>query len=98
MNAVSRYNLPAAYEAAIEGAITDNATMTTGEEWHASDHTIFAMRGVPAIAIASSELMGETIQLTHTPHDTQDKVDLSLVDGIIDFITDVVKRLAEIRD
>ncbi len=96
LNAVSRYNLPAAYATVIDEAITGNATMTTGEEWYASDHTIFAMRGVPALAIASSELMGETIRLTHTPHDTPDKVGMELVEGMIDFITEVVKRLTKI--
>jgi len=90
LNAVSRYNLPAAYAMAIDDAMARNTTMTAGEEWYASDHTLFAMRGVPAIAIASSELMGETIRLTHTPDDTPDKVDLGLIEGMIDFIADLV--------
>ncbi len=71
--------------------------MTRGEEWYASDHATFAMRGIPAIAIASSELMGETIRLTHTPHDTPDKVGMEVVEGMIDFITEVVKRLTKVE-
>ena len=93
LNAVSRYNLPDAYSTTIDDVLRGNATMTRGEEWYASDHTLFAMRGVPSIAIASSELMGETIQVTHTPYDTPDKVDVKLVEGMIDFITGVIKRI-----
>jgi aminopeptidase YwaD len=50
-----------------------------GPQWWQSDHTLFAMRSRPAIAL-TSELQDEVLgQVVHSPCDTLDKVDTGLL-------------------
>lgn len=58
----------------------------TGPEWYESDHAIFAMRGIPSLAITSAgahELMTNVI---HTDRDTPRMVDPAILAGVAEFV------------
>lgn len=62
-----------------------------GPVWYAGDHSIFAFRGVPCLALTSSNLMEDVLQLTHTAYDVPDNLNLSLISDAAAFVAEVVK-------
>ena len=85
-NALSLYNIPQHWESLVERLISADPLICRGEEWYASDHSMFAAQGVPCLVFASSDLMTETTRLTHTPQDTLEEVDFALVENMVDTI------------
>lgn len=92
-NALSLYNVPDHWEAQIESLIAEDPQICRGEEWYASDHSMFAAQGVPCLVFASSDLMTETTRLTHTPQDTVEQVDFTLVENMVDAICRLLHEL-----
>ncbi len=92
-NALSFYNIPPHMDMAIDRLISHDPLICRGEPWYASDHTMFAARGVPCLAFASSDLMAETTLITHTAQDTMDQVDFVLADNMVDTICLFLKNL-----
>jgi aminopeptidase YwaD len=64
--------------------------MTTGEEWYAGDHAVFAFRAVRCMAVTSSNLMETVIQLTHTAQDTIEQVDPGLIEDTAVVIAEIL--------
>jgi Zn-dependent M28 family amino/carboxypeptidase len=52
------------------------------EPWFESDHAIFAMRGIPALAITSQDVHALLGGLAHTAADTLDVVDLTVLEQL----------------
>lgn len=50
-----------------------------GPEWYASDHAAFAMRGIPCVAITSSDLFEGGLEHTHSEKDLWSDVELGQV-------------------
>lgn len=71
----SLYGCPPAQEETIARVFSDYAGVTPGEPWVQSDHSIFIQRGVPALALTTTELAEVMGTITHTEHDTIDLVD-----------------------
>ncbi len=63
---------------------------TVGDQWIAGDHAVFAFRGIPCVAVTSSNLMERVVQLSHTAADTVGEVDV----GLLDATAEVVAKLA----
>lgn len=57
-----------------------------GPQWYAGDHAAFAFRGIPCMALSSSDLFNGGLEHTHTMRDTPDTVDLSQAEVAADFI------------
>lgn len=57
----------------------DHAGWELTEPWFESDHAIFALRGIPAIAVTSVGVHELLRDIAHTPRDTLDKVDPAIV-------------------
>jgi aminopeptidase YwaD len=55
--------------------------LVEGPSWPQSDHMVFAMGGVPAIALTSSDVTSLMEHVTHGPQDTHDLVDVSLLEA-----------------
>lgn len=62
-----------------------------GPAWPASDHMIFAMNGVPAIAITSSDFEAFTRTYSHTPADVPAILDAELLAETARFIAAVIE-------
>ncbi len=54
---------------------------------------IFAFRGIPALAVTSSDLRDRVMKLSHTPLDTTDKVDPALLDRTATFMASLIRSL-----
>jgi aminopeptidase YwaD len=66
-----------------------------GEPWYQGDHSLFRMNRIPALAV-TSELVAELMaEITHTPKDRPELVDVSKLVKIAFAHKDLVLRLDE---
>ncbi len=61
-----------------------------GEAWYQSDHMVFAMNQVPAMALTTSAFMEMETEIAHTEADTPDKVDAQLLVETALFLRDML--------
>ncbi|QQO08819.1 M28 family peptidase [Breznakiella homolactica] len=90
--AVSFYNLDESARLLAEDIIGRRKETVTGEPWYAGDHVPFAVKGIPCLALASSDMGSGGLRDTHTPRDTLDTVDPGLVEPSAYFIADFIKE------
>jgi aminopeptidase YwaD len=62
-----------------------------GPPWPQSDHMVFAMAGVPAIALTSSAMQRLLVDVVHSPHDTPDLADPALLEGAARGIAELIR-------
>lgn len=91
--AVSLYNISEEMTELINGMIAEREDVVIGEPWYAGDHAAFAFRGVPCIAVTSSDIFAGGLNDTHTMRDTIDTVDVKLISETASFLTDVVGKM-----
>ena len=91
-SAFSFYNFDSGVPGALSEAIEAAPRMTTGDQWYAGDHAVFAFGGIQCIAVTSSNLMEEVIRLTHTPQDTVELVDGSLLEETASVVAEILVR------
>ncbi|MDR0965724.1 MAG: M28 family peptidase [Myxococcales bacterium] len=84
--AISSYGLSDEQTRALDRAMAGKRALTKGEPWFAGDHAIFAFRGIPSLALTSSDLVEGVMPLMHTRHDTPDQVDVDLIERAADFL------------
>jgi aminopeptidase YwaD len=70
--------------------IEQHPRAAVGDQWISGDHAIFAFRGIPCVAVTSSNLMEQVVHLTHTPADTVEKVDVGLLDATAEVVAGLV--------
>ncbi len=92
--AISFYSCPEALRDSVIGVAERFESVDQGPEWPMSDHMVFAMRGVPAMAITSSDLFSIAAEVAHTPKDVPELVDPALVVEAARFIRAVLSELA----
>lgn len=90
---VSHYGVDDALKSEISAVQADFRSITDGPAWPQSDHMVFAMQGVPAIAITTSELMHVAAEYTHTERDVPDLVDSTLLADVAHFLVALIDRL-----
>ena len=73
-------------------------TVSLGEGWYESDHSIIAAHGRPAIAMTSTSFRELCATVTHTESDTLELVDPELVAAAAEFVADLVRSLPAARD
>jgi aminopeptidase YwaD len=66
--------------------------LVPGPAWPQSDHMVFAMSGVPAIALTSWDLATLMQHVTHSAHDTPDLIDVNLLESAARGIARVISR------
>ncbi|NLW48512.1 MAG: M28 family peptidase [Firmicutes bacterium] len=76
-------------------AFGNGEQFVTAEPWYQSDHGWFIQYGVPAVAITSEKFMYLTTEITHTPKDSIEKVDLNRISEIACALKDLIKLLNE---
>lgn len=87
--AVSAYNLDGEAESTIGKAMKRHGAVA-GEPWAAGDHAVFAFRGIPSVAVTSSDMMNGVMGFSHTPRDTVEQVDFGLVGRTVAFLAELV--------
>lgn len=93
-SAYSHYNADGPLIGLLERLAADNPSVALGETWPASDHMIFAMQGIPAIAITSEDFATASGVYSHTPLDTPDVLDYALLAGTARFVAEVAVSAA----
>jgi aminopeptidase YwaD len=89
--ALSLYNFNSEMQVWIENEIGKNESIARGAEWYAGDHSMFAFQGIPCIAVTSSNLFETVLDITHTPKDTIDNVNIDLLKETADFLTGIIE-------
>ncbi|NTU70866.1 MAG: M28 family peptidase [Coriobacteriia bacterium] len=92
-SAYSLYEVDDATAALVARIAENNPHVTEGPQWPASDHMIFAMRGVPSIAVTSHDFARGARELFHTPADAPDVLDYELLAQTAQFVADVIVGL-----
>lgn len=72
----------------------DKTGLVETEPWPQGDHMLFAMRGVPCIALTSDGIFALLDSVIHTPHDTADGVDSTSIGQVASFIETLWRGLA----
>ena len=70
-----------------------HGSVSLGEEWWESDHSIVADHGRPTVALTSTSFRELCATVTHTERDTLDLVDPSLVADAAVFVADLMRSL-----
>ncbi len=74
---------PSGLEQAVADWLAGRAGWVRAEPWLESDHALFAMRGIPALAITSEDVHQLLGGLAHTPADTLDVLDLDVLTEVV---------------
>lgn len=94
MTAISFYACPDDLRSRVLERLAEHPRVTEGPEWPMSDHMVFAMRGVPAMAATSTGLLEISAEVAHTAKDVPELADPSLIVQTAEFIHDVIDKLA----
>jgi len=89
--ALSTYNFNSEMQDWIDSRTAGNGLLSKGEEWYAGDHSMFAFQGIPCIAVTSSNLMEAVLDITHTPNDTTENINLEILEETAGFLTQLIE-------
>jgi aminopeptidase YwaD len=92
-SAVSFYNCPEAVEQLAGAGMSNYASIIAGDPWFQSDHMVFAMNQVPAMAITTSQFMDMERYIAHTALDRMEKVDPVLLLDIAFYLKEFLMNL-----
>ena len=91
--AFSLYNCPDDIAQVVRTSFAKSPDTFEGEQWYQSDHSVFIQQGVPAVAVTSENFMQLSTDVTHTPKDTPDLVDIEKVERVAKAIGDILEAL-----
>ena len=95
--ALSRFETAGPIDAVVDAALAAHTPIVDGEPWFSGDHAIFVMRGVPALALTSRDMLSLWSEIPHTPADTPDRLDFELLAETARFIAEVILKLDRVR-
>ncbi len=91
--AVSMYAVSERGSELIHRVVRRHGTVSLGEAWYESDHSIVAGHGRPAVAMTSTDFRRLCETVTHTDKDTLELVDPAIVADAAEFVADLVRSL-----
>ncbi len=91
----SFYECPDALKNVIQKTFTAQTGFAEGEPWFQSDHMIFVMKGVPALAITSENFIEILTELAHTPKDNLEKVSIGKLLMVARSLHKLVTRISQ---
>jgi aminopeptidase YwaD len=91
---VSLYECPEDVTAAARTELDGRDLVVEGDAWPQSDHMIFVMRGIPAIALTTADAAGLRRTIAHTGADVPAEVDPAVVVAAAEYVADLARRLA----
>ena len=71
----SYYECPDELKNTIQKTLAGQENFVEGDPWYQSDHMVFVMNGIPALAITSENFVEILTELAHTPKDNIEQVD-----------------------
>lgn len=91
--AYSGYGIDAKTEALAAALAEEFPGVAAGPQWFASDHMVFAMRGVPAMAFTSMDFEAIMRDYAHTPADAPSILDTALLAETAHYIAELIARM-----
>ncbi|WP_050615162.1 M28 family peptidase [Bacillus testis] len=82
----SFYECPATLEEAVINLGRQTPEFEQIDPWPQGDHTLFAVSGVPAIAITSSKIFELLKSILHTENDKIELLDIDKLERLVDFL------------
>jgi len=89
----SFYECPDELKSVIQKTFAVQTGFAEGEPWYQSDHMVFAMNGVPALAITSENFIEILTELAHTPEDNLEKVDCGKLVKVAKTLRDLLLKI-----
>lgn len=89
-SSVSTYNVGEDRQVWLDAEIGKFRMIERGPEWVDGDHSIFVFRGVPCLAITSSNMRDEVMSFSHSTQDSVAHLDRELLVEAANFIVDLV--------
>jgi aminopeptidase YwaD len=90
---VAFFNCPAEWVEATRTAMAARPGLEEAEPWPQGDHSLFAMQGVPCIALTSGGILDIIDSIIHTTNDTLDGVDPQRIATVADFLGELLTQL-----
>ena len=87
---IAFFGTPEPWSEEIRAAMAGRTDVVETAPWPQGDHMIFAMRGVPCIAVTSGGIHDLIASVLHTPDDTLDLVDPGRIASAVDFLADLL--------
>ncbi len=84
--AVSTIGATPELEARVARLIAAFPGLESGPPWYESDHAVFAMQGIPAVAITSAGSFDDLKRLAHDPADAIDRLDPGVLADVVRFV------------
>ena len=91
--AYSFYECPEELEVACANALAQHEALTPGDAWVQGDHSMFAMNGVPAMALTSDKLGYLTQEIVHTDRDRVELLNPEYLGEIADAVMDCIAEV-----
>lgn len=88
---ISTLNADPVLEAAVTRLVGGLRGLEIGSPWFESDHAVFAMRGIPTVAITSAGDMAELKHLAHAPGETLDRLDPVVLADVARFVRGLLR-------
>lgn len=85
---------PPEVEAALSGFVERHPGWVPTAPWIESDHALFALRDIPAVAVSSEDVHALLGGLAHTPRDTCEVVDVSTLAAVAQQLPELLEVLA----
>ncbi len=89
---IAFFACPEAWAERVRRRLPAHPTVAETEPWPQSDHSLFAMQGVPSVALTSGGVQEAIDRLIHTPADTLDGVDETLLAAAVDFLEETLTQ------
>lgn len=92
--AYSFYNCPPELQKKANEIFEQNAEFIPGDAWYQGDHSIFIQSGIPAMALTSQQFMHLSTEITHTPKDKPELVDITKLESCAQVLTTIIEELS----
>ena len=89
---ISFYVCPDNIENCARELLRDYPSIQPGEPWPQSDHTAFVIQQIPAMALTTSAFIEVGREIAHTPKDTPELVDTTLLIDIASYLRDYILK------
>ncbi|WP_454054993.1 hypothetical protein [Clostridium sp. Marseille-Q7071] len=91
--AILTYNFTNELSGKLSNGIEKSKNVVIDKEWYSGDHTMFAFKKIPCIAVTSSDLFESALDITHTEMDTIDQIDFNLIKDTSDFLSEIINSI-----
>jgi len=91
--AISFYNLDDNQIGGMIDIIKAYERVVKGEQWYEGDHSMFLQKGVPCIAVTSSNVREVVMNISHTPEDTIYNLDMTLLCELTSALEDIIRSI-----